>query len=511
LGSFPNSMVADPVGQSGLSSLFYFAKNICGFTDLSEGTHEPICKVIQAALLRDKKRAGIIIPRDCFKTSIGLAAILWIFTRQAVLYGNRDWRTLVDTGILELSKKHIHWIGSQLKGNTLYRSLYGNFLDVNKGARFSSREIYVSGRTKHKEPNFVASSVKSEVTGLHFDLQWYDDIIGERNHHTPHLRSKAWEHYQASQALLDPQGMVLYTATRWHDGDVTGRLLKRDADEIDKQWTFYIRSIINPDGSAFFPERYPLDKCESMRRNTSVFLWQSQYMNDPVLKDFAIPFKTDTMYKYRSEFPERLRSKTVTVDPAFKDDAYAAGDYAAMIVGGFDQYMNWWGIDVQLGTWNASQFIDKLFELNLRWQPNIFKIERKFTSFLDYAIRLRSRQNGIILPIQWIDRDLRSKENRFQCLEPMFRNHHIYFAQEIDERTKVEMEDELTRCGFSAHDDFLDALADQFAMVNPVMGTEGESPTFPMSMPVATNLSEKLSNEAVRFSMWGTTDDLMEN
>jgi len=470
-------MMGDPKGQRGLNELFFFAKEICGFKDLSEDTHGPICRTISSALVHDSKRAGIVIPRDCFKSSIGLSATLWMFTREAILRQNRDWRTLIDTATLSLSSKHLRWIASQLRGNSEYRRLYGDFTDADHGAIMNQREIYVShrGSTFKREPNFIASAIKAEVTGMHFDLHWYDDLIGERNFHTPTLRQNAWEHYEASLSLKEPDGKELYTATRWHDADVTGRLLKREAEAEIKEWVWIVKSILNEDGTAFFQERYPLEKIAQLRANRSVFLFASQYLNDPVQKEFAITFEADKMYVPRSTFP-RLRLTTVTVDPNFRDESASAGDSACIIVGGFCQWMKWWGKSVEIGTWRASEFIDRLFAAYFEWSPQIMKIERKFTSFLEYSIKLKQKELGVVLPLVWIERDNRSKDVRYANLEPLFRGGRVHFANEIEEKVKKEMEDELARCGFSAHDDFLDALSDQFAQVNPVFGDSNQEP-----------------------------------
>ena len=464
----------DPKGQRGLNELFFFAKEICGFRDLSETTHEPICKRISTALVHNRRKAGVVIPRDHFKSSLGLATVLWLFTRAVVLYKNRDWRTLIDTNVLGLSSKHLRWIASQLRGNEEYIRLYGNFCDEDdEGVRVNQREIYISGRNLQvkREPNFMASGIRAEATGNHFDLQWYDDIVSEKNFDTIAKRQIAWEHYEASQFLKEPEALELFTATRWHDADVTGRILKREKElpEEMQSWDWYIKPIWEEE-VPLFPERFPAERIRTMQATMSAFMFASQCMNDPVQKEFSIPFDSMTLYLPRIEFPKRLRLKTVTLDPNFRDEQSVGGDNACLIVGAFCQWMKWWGLEVRLGKWTATELIDNLFEINSVYRPHVFKIERKFTSFLAYSIKLRERELGITLPILWIDRDRRPKEVRYTNLEPMFKGGRVRFAAEISERVKHEMEDELTRCGFSAHDDFLDALSDQFAEVNPVFG-----------------------------------------
>lgn len=489
------SVLHHPSGRdAGLQDLFYFAKEICGFKDLSEGTHRPITEEIQERLIGKKQNCAIIIPRDHFKSSIGEATCLWMFTRKALLEEDFEYRTMVDTSTLDLSTKHLSWLRSQFQGNQVYRDLYGDF--YGRGWNFNEKEIYVKQRTKHrfhKEPNFRASGIRAESIGLHFDFHWYDDIVSERNYGTKGMRQKAIDHYGASLQLLDPDGVILYTATRWHDGDLTGWLLKRereneelaatDPQAVGRRMTFYIRQAINDKGEALFPERWPLQKLKIKKSSISNYSWQSQWMNDPVLPEYSIPFDHATLYRPRRSFPERLRLKVATVDPAFKEEDRASGDYSVIIVGGFDRFNHWWGIDVRIGFWTATQFIDQLFDVYFAWRPDIFKIERKHTSWMDLALRRACVETGVNLPYTWIERDTRSKEVRFQNLEPMFVKKQVTFADEIPNNVKSELEEELERVGVSAHDDILDALSDQFGARSPITRPENEDPSEVTTFP----------------------------
>jgi hypothetical protein len=485
----------------GLEDLFFFAREICGFKDLAEKTHRPITEQITERLIGQKANAAIIIPRDHFKSSIGQATCLWLFTRRAIMERDYEWRTMIDTSTLDLSTKHVAWLKTQFAGNTAYRTLYGDF--YGRGWNFNDKEIFVKQRTKerfHKEPNFRASGIKAESIGLHFDFHWYDDIVSERNYGTKTMRQKAIDHYIASLQLLDPNGVILYTATRWHDGDLTGWLMKREAEneaarETDEEaagrrMTFYVRSAIGSDGEALFPERWSLKKLKIKKASISGFAWQSQWMNDPVIPEYAIPFDHATLYRPRRSFPDKLRLKVATIDPAFKEEDRASGDYSVIVVGGFDRFNHWWGIDIRMGFWTATQFIDQLFDVYFAWRPDIFKIERKHTSWMDLALRRACVETGVNLPYTWIERDARSKEIRFQNLEPMFTRKQVTFAEEIAENVKAELEEELERVGTSVHDDILDALSDQFGERSPITRPDSspvEVETFPSSRPTVVS------------------------
>jgi hypothetical protein len=102
-------------------------------------------------------------------------------------------------------------------------------------------------------------------------------------------------------------------------------------------------------------------------------------------------------------------------------------------------------------------------------------MEKKFTSHLMSAIRHQESIRGEAIPMTFIERDWRSKEMRYTALKSIFGSHRIKFASEILDTVKEEMEDELSRLGTSAHDDFLDAVMDQFTGgMTPVMSHELE-------------------------------------
>lgn len=456
--------------KRGLKDLFYFCRYVCGLKDVGD-LHREICVEAQAVLEKNQGMA-IIIPRDHFKTTLASAMCLWMFTR-AANEGNFEYTVLIDTSILDGAINQVNWIARQFEHNTIYRSLYGDFYGDGEG--FSDRDIYVKQRRGAgiaREGNFHANAIHAESVGLHFDLAWFDDLIGERNYHTAGLRHKAIDHYEMQLNLLKPDAPRIYTATRWHDGDLTGKLLREEA-ELEKageprSYHFFSRGVFGEVGqrdgdTTIFPERWPRAKLITEKKNKmSNFRWSSQFLNDPVIKEESLQFDRHTLYRRRSEFPQ-LKARYCTIDPNFREADKAAGDFAAFVIGGFDQFQNWWGLDVALETFGPDAFVKKLFEIREQFKPHLFRIERKWTSFLDLSIRMESQRRGVILPLVYIDRDQRSKETRWAILDPLFRAHRIHFADEITSRTKQEMEDEMERLGSALHNDFLDALSDQFS------------------------------------------------
>jgi hypothetical protein len=398
---------------------------------------------------------------------------LWLFTRHACLENDLEFRVLIDTSTLTLSKKDIRFLETQFSSNKLYRTLYGDFYGVGDG--FTERQIYVKGRARSGvviEPNFMASGIKAEVTGLHFDLIWPDDLSSEQTAYSKHMREKVIDHYENLLSLLSEGGTVFYTATPWHDGDLTGFIRRNDAARLESGdkpiYSVIFRPCYNDDGSALFPSRWPVEALEKKKASLRAWKWSSQYLLNPVRPEDSIPFDKTEMYIPRDRFPEKLRLRTMTIDPNFRHDDQESGDNGAFIVGGFDRYMKWWGIDVKLAPYTAEQFLNTFFEMVDTWKPQLVKIEEKFASFINFTLRERAMREKRILPrIYLIRRDNEGKLQRYSNLHPLFASRSIHFADELTPDVKAEIEDELERVGTSRFDDFLDALSDQFRDVNP--------------------------------------------
>lgn len=460
----------------GLKSTYYFAKEIMGFDKLSPKLHGEVCEEIDEYIFKKREPFGLVLPRDHFKSTLGLAVCVKGFTHEA-LKGNYEHRTLIDCSVQELSRLHVAFIARTFATNQVYRRTYGDYYD--KGG-FNRDEIAVKQREDAsgiaKEPNFKATSIKSERTGFHADFGWYDDLVGERNWGTKHTRNGVKAHFYASLQILEPGAPILYTGTPWHDGDILGELRKaqknRAIEGLSKSFHFYRRAALedaagNPDdkhGEPIFPERFSKEYLiKEKKEKLPKFMWSAQWMTDASLPDYALPFNKDQMYVRRNNFPQRMRVKMLTLDPNFRNEDQESGDNACIVVGGLDAKANWWGLDVQLGQWKTNELINRVLDAYVMWRPHRVRIEKKFTAHFMTALQNEASKRGLMLPIEMIERDWRGKEQRFAGLQPLFASNRIFFAAEIDKLTKEEMEEELERVGAAAHDDFLDALSDQFA------------------------------------------------
>lgn len=130
------------------------------------------------------------------------------------------------------------------------------------------------------------------------------------------VRDSLWEWYQGTmRTRLEPNGWIIVTATRWHEEDLTGRLLA-EADKGGEQWRHVYLPALSDAGDALWPDRWPVDALDAIRRSVGSRAWTAQYQGTPVPSEGGM-FKRHWWQRYRV-LPD-IKAAIVTVDSAFKD------------------------------------------------------------------------------------------------------------------------------------------------------------------------------------------------
>lgn len=79
---------------------------------------------------------------------------------------------------------------------------------------------------------YMAGGILSGITGNRADLLVIDDPVkGRADADSPTIREKAWEEYKTSlRTRLKPSGSIVIIQTRWHEDDLSGRILPANWD-----------------------------------------------------------------------------------------------------------------------------------------------------------------------------------------------------------------------------------------------------------------------------------------
>ena len=189
---------------------------------------------------------------------------------------------------------------------------------------------------KNHRGGYIAVGVGGSPVGEGGNLIVIDDPLrSQADAESETVRESIWEWYQGTlRTRLEPGGSIILTATRWHEDDLTGRLLEEQA-KGGETWRHLHMPAISDDGHALWPERWPLEALQRIRQAVGSKVFEAQYQGRPVPTEGGT-FKRGWWQTY-TERP-LLDRVEVIVDSAFKTGT--ANDYSVFAAWGSDEYNN---------------------------------------------------------------------------------------------------------------------------------------------------------------------------
>jgi predicted phage terminase large subunit-like protein len=175
---------------------------------------------------------------------------------------------------------------------------------------------------------------------------------------------------------------------RMHEDDLTGMLLAQQAAGGDRWEVVELKPDMEA-GIAPWPEKYPIEALERIRRNTTPQDWSALYLQNPT-PDSGDYFKAEWLKPY-DKAPSR---NTLTVyggsDYAVTADG---GDYTVHIVIGVDPENNIYVLDLWRKQASSDEWIEAFCDLVVEWKPLGWAEEQgQIKSGLGPFINQRSRE-----------------------------------------------------------------------------------------------------------------------
>ena len=286
-------------------SLYVFNKAILGWDRLVKHLHGSICRFLQAVEpvggiirldehdYRITHRRGVLIPRDCFKTTIAKGLVMHMTIQDEEtncylpgIYGP-DTRILYCCETADRAETRLRYMRDAYEQNQLLRAfwpekVWDNTTQVK--AKWNQTRLLLPRKNNYDECTIERTGIDAAITGGHFDAFVKDDLIGLAAHNEPTTMMSAIKWNDASASLFNDPLTVLewYFGTRWGAFDLYTQV--QDSDP-DVEW--YIRSIIE-DGKLLFPERITEHEIQRLMRKDED-LFYLNYMNSTVgskMQDF---------------------------------------------------------------------------------------------------------------------------------------------------------------------------------------------------------------------------------
>lgn len=238
-----------------------------------------------------------------------------------------------------------------------------------------------------KGGSYVAAGVGTAITGRGANVLLIDDPLKDREEaDSENQREKIWDWYTSTAyTRLAPKGAIIVIQTRWHEDDLSGRLLQEQAKGGDK-WEVLDLPAITSDGRALWPDYYPLEALNRIKSVLPARDWSALYQQKPAPEEGAY-YKRD-WWRYYDTKPQQLRVYGAS-DYAVTD---GDGDYTVHLVAGVDPDDNIYVLDVWRGQTNSDVWIKVWLDLvrqhkPLMWVEEQGQIIKSIGPFLDKRMR----------------------------------------------------------------------------------------------------------------------------
>lgn len=250
---------------------------------------------------------------------------------------------------------------------------------------------------------YVSAGVGGPITGRGAHLFLIDDPVKNREEaDSQTMREKLWEWYKAVAytRMMPGNSAIVIIMTRWHEEDLIGKVLSETAHE---NWEV-IRMPAEDGGKALWPERYPLEVLENIKKTLNVYDWSCLYMQEPVPKEGVI-FKREWM---RSGLEDEYRVAYAGVDPAISQKT--VNDETAISIWGLG-----WGdhpaaideLETLHGHWNFQTQLEVMKDIYVKYRedPKLPNIDTFIVEDVAYQRSLGEALVMLGIPCQLIKTD----------------------------------------------------------------------------------------------------------
>ena len=367
------------------------------------------------------------------------------------------------------------WYFGRNPRNQIIASAYGESLVSGFGARIRNimsspehKEVFglqgsLSGEAQARDHFLTqaggvyrASGVGGAITGFGANILIIDDPVrGREDADSEVMRNKVWEWWQNdAYTRLMPGGAVLVIMTRWHEDDLSGRLL----DANHGEWDILHIPAINTDGEACWPEMFDLDALGRIKRDVGHRTWQALYQGDPI-PDSGNFFQKEWFHQVPRHFsPEDVSNRLITT---YGCSDYAVsgggGDWTVHVVAGVDPDDNIHILDMFRGQSTPDIWADKMIDMAIRWKTILWAEGRGGLqkAVEPYIVKRQMERQHYFAKVQI--QETQSKRERAIAFQGRMASGKVFWPKNAGWYGTAETE--LLRFDAGKNDDIVDALS----------------------------------------------------
>lgn len=211
---------------------------------------------------------------------------------------------------------------------------------------------------------FYAVGVGGPLTGRGAHLLLIDDPVKNREDAESEIIRKKTKDWYTSTAYtrLMPGGRIIIIQTRWHEDDLAGWL---QAEHAHEGWVVLNLPAINDDGEALWPDQYPVEALEQIKRALPPRDWSALYQQSPS-PETGDYFKREWLHLVDHVPPRETMLLYGGSDYAVTSNG---GDYTVHGVVGLDPEGNPWLLDVWRQQASSDVWVEAFCDLVLKHKP----------------------------------------------------------------------------------------------------------------------------------------------
>jgi predicted phage terminase large subunit-like protein len=298
--------------------------------------------------------------------------------------------------------------------------------------------------------SYFAVGRDGAITGRGADIFLIDDPLKNFEEARSELIREGLHQWYSTVARtrLQPGGGIVLISTRWHEDDLAGRLLREASGE---DWhVLSLPAIAEVDesfrraGEALWPEKFPLEVLEQIRREVGGAIFTSLYQQHPAAAEGTV-FNRGWWRFYR-ELPACKRV-VQSWDTAFKTGS--ENDYSVCttwgVLGNGYYLLSFWR-----GRVDFPELKRLVGSLGKEWKPNAILVEDKASG----QSLIQELQYQSALPIISISVD-RDKMARAQAITPLIEAGKVFLPESAPWLDAYL--DELAAFPTGVHDDAVDS------------------------------------------------------
>ena len=308
---------------------------------------------------------------------------------------------------------------------------------------------------------YYACGVGSALAGRGADLLLVDDPHNEQDIINGNFdvfeKAYEWFTYGARTRLM-PGGRVAIIQTRWHQDDLTGRVVRdmTQNEEADQYEVVEFPAIFNdglPDERALWPEQYSLEALRRTKASMPVFQWNAQYQQNPTAEEASV-IKREWWKWWKNELPPQCEYMIMSLDAAA--ETHNRADFTALTTWGvfFDDETNAHAIILLNSIKKRVEFPELktlAWEQWEEWQPDAFIVEKKSAGT---ALYQELRRTGMPVQEYTPHRGSGDKLARLNSVADIIRSGLVWVPET---RWAEEVVEEIAGFPFMSHDDLVDS------------------------------------------------------